>query len=139
MALKARTTGAFDRAVVRAADQTAEQAVRCLLGPGPRPRAVVVAAPAGAGKSQLVVTAVARARALGLRVAVASPTNHQALGLVRRVWDLHARGVPGERVSFCPRSGRTLPDELRRLPGVEEVTAKEAGGRSLVVATLAKL
>jgi hypothetical protein len=134
-----KTDTYHDPAVVQAAEQVAARAISELLGPGPRPRAVVLSAPAGAGKSQTVIDAAGRARARGLRVAVASPTNEQTVGLVRRAWELHARHVPGERVSYCPATGRTLPDEVRALPGVEEVTAPEASSRALVVATLAKL
>jgi hypothetical protein len=133
------TRDLFDQGALRAAEQTTSRAIRQLLAPGSRPKAVVVSAPAGAGKSQLVIEAVRQARAKNLRVAVASPTNDQAQGLVRRAWELHTSRQPRERVSFCGASGRNLPDELRRRDGVEEVTAKEANGRSLVVGTLAKL
>jgi hypothetical protein len=143
MNVKRTRNTVFDQAVIDAAEQTTHQVIAELLGrPGTfkgRPRAVIVTAPAGAGKSELVVNALRAARALGLRVVVASPTNDQAFGLVRRVWERHVRHSPGERVSFCPASDRALPDHVRKLPGVEEVSARDANDRLLVVATLAKL
>src|SRR5262249_10921540 len=137
--MKPSATTPFDPAVVEAADRAVDRALADLLAPGRRPRAVVAAAPAGAGKSRLGGEAASRTRAPGPRVAGASPPPDEAACLVRRIWEVHARRAPGERVSFCPASTRCLPDGLRALPGVEEVAPRDANGRALVVATLAKL
>jgi hypothetical protein len=42
-------------------------------------------------------------------------------------------------VSYCPGSGRELPDDLRGLAEVDQVDSDQANARDLVVATLAKL
>jgi hypothetical protein len=98
----------------------------------------VVTAPAGAGKSHLVATAVGRACDLGLRVAVAAPTNEQAFGLVRTIALLH-RASGAQTVTFVPASAVTLPGAIARLPGVQELSARDAGGEDLIVGTLDKL
>ena len=128
----------YDTAAIRAADHTADSALADLLTGRGRSRAVVVTAPAGAGKSHLVTTAVERTRARGLRVAVAAPTNEQAFGLVRTIAQRHcARG--SQSVTFVPARARSLPDEIRTLPGVQEKEAKFVSGDALIVATLSKL
>jgi hypothetical protein len=99
----------------------------------------VVGAPAGAGKSRLVATAVVRSRDRGLRVAVAAPTNEQAFGLVRTISELHCSRGGGRAVTFVPASTVSLPDPIRRLPGVRELPAAQARGEALVVGTLSKL
>ncbi len=130
----------YDNRVVEAAARTTEGAINDFLAPSGRPRAVVVAAPAGAGKTHLVTKAVSRARDRRLRVAVATPTNEQAFGLVRRLAETHCGGRPGETVSFLPRSGLSLPPDVLALPGVRQLDrAREANGEDLVVATLHKL
>jgi hypothetical protein len=129
----------YDATVVAAADAAIDAAIRDLLDGHGTPRGVVVPAPAGAGKSGLVVTAVDRARARGRRVAVATPTNEQAFGLVRRIAAAHCASRPGRVVSFVPARGVTLPDAVRSQPGVREATAQEATGHDLIVGTLSKL
>jgi hypothetical protein len=112
----------------------ARRAIDDVLAGGPGPRGVVVTAPAGAGKSYLVDSAAVRAGALGLRVAVASPTNDQAFGLVGGI----ARMLAGGVVAFMPANGVSLPADVAALPGVTEVPADHADGEQLVVATLSK-
>jgi hypothetical protein len=129
----------LDAAAVEAGRRVTHDAISDVLdGPG-RPRGVVVRAPAGAGKSHLVATAVGRARDRRLRVAVAAPTNDQAFGLVQKIARLHCARGDGRSVSFVPASGRTLPDAVRALPGVQELDARSATGEPLVVGTLDKL
>src|SRR4051812_7830395 len=99
MATRATLTADFyDAAVLAAADAAVNAATRDLLDGRGTPRGVLVPAPAGAGKSGLVITTVGRARALGRRVAVATPTNEQAFGLVRRIATDHCAGRAGRAV-----------------------------------------
>jgi hypothetical protein len=135
----AATAGLFDAAAITAAEQTADRALDDLLCGRGRPRAVVVTAPAGAGKSHLIATAVERARARGLRVVVAAPTNDQAFGLVATIARRYCRGGAGRTVTFVPANDKTLPDEVRVLPGVQELKASDAAGEDLIVGTLDKL
>jgi hypothetical protein len=135
----ATTKTLFDSRVVKEAERRAEDAIRDLLSPAQGPRAVVVAAPAGAGKTQQVTNAVSRARDRRLRVAVATPTNEQAFGLVRRIAAVHCRPRPGETVSFLPASTIALPADVRGLPEVRVVDAAGANHEALVVGTLSKL
>src|SRR5262245_35235948 len=101
----------FDSRVVKDAVRIADEAIRDLLAPVRGPRAVV-AAPAGAGKTQLVTEGVSRVRDRHLRVAVATPTNEQAFGLVRRIAGVHCATKPGETVSFLPASTVNLPTDI---------------------------
>jgi AAA domain len=128
----------YDANVVAVAKRAADRAIADLLSGASGPRGVHVPAPAGAGKSDLVSRAVGRARALGLRVAVAAPTNEQAFGLVRTIALLHCR-TGGQTVTFVPARNVSLPDAVRRLPGVQEREARAAAGESLIVGTLSKL
>lgn len=131
--------GLYDESAVAAADATIDVAISDLLdGPGTR-RGVVVPAPAGAGKTRLVVTAVERARAIGRRVAVATPTNDQAFGLVRTISNIHCAGGSGRKVTFVPANEMNLPDSIRSLPGVQQAKAKDANHDDLIVGTLSKL
>jgi hypothetical protein len=132
-------TGFYDATVVAAADATINAAIHDLLDGTGTPRGVAVPAPAGAGKSGLVVTAVDRARSRGRRVAVATPTNEQAFGLVRRTATVHCTGHPGRSVTFVPARGVSLPDAVRALPGVREASAQDASGHELIIGTLNKL
>jgi len=100
---------------------------------------VVATAPAGAGKSFLVASAADRARDEGLRVAVAAPTNEQAFGLVATLARLHCARGGSRMVTFLPARDVSLPASVRRLPGVQELSAAEARGAALVVGTLSKL
>jgi hypothetical protein len=126
----------FDAEAVARADEASARALDDLLGAGARPRGVVVTAPAGAGKSHLIASAVCRARSSGLRVAVAAPTNDQAFGLVGAIARRHGMV---ESVTFVPASDVTLPPDVASLPGVQELSAKEASGEPLIVGTLSKL
>src|SRR5262245_41608568 len=129
----------LDAGVVDAADRTVRRAINGLLTGTSRPRGVVVTAPAGAGKSHLVSTAVDRARDRSLRVAVAAPITEQAFGLVRTLANLHSGKGGGQSVTFVPARDVTLPEAVRRLPGVREMEASRARGEALVVGTLSKL
>ncbi len=135
----ATTKVLFDTRVVREAQRLADAAIRDLLGPARGPRAVVVAAPAGSGKTRLVTDAVDSARDRDLRVAVATPTNEQAFGLVRRIASVHCTARPGESVSFIPASTVVVPADVQSLAAVQVVSAAGANGESLVVGTLDKL
>jgi hypothetical protein len=128
----------YDTSVVAEADRTADCAIADLLSGTSRQRGIHVTAPAGAGKSYLVSRAVGRARARRLRVAVAAPTNEQAFGLVRTIALLHC-GKSGQTVTFVPARAVSLPDAIRRLPGVQERDASAASRESLIVGTLSKL
>jgi hypothetical protein len=132
------TTSPYDRAVIEAAEKTVKLALADLLSGAPGPRGVHVSAPAGAGKSYLVAQGVGRARGDRLRVAVAAPTNEQAFGLVRTIAQLHG-GKGGQTVTFVPARDVCLPDDVRRLPGVQELEAKHAAGETLIVGTVSKL
>jgi hypothetical protein len=128
----------YDASVVTKAERVAERVITDLLSGSRGPRGVHVTAPAGAGKSYLTSRAVGRARARGLRVAVAAPTNEQVFGLVRSIAKLHC-GAGSETVTFVPAQAVSLPDEIRRLPGVQERDARAASGENLIVGTLSKL
>lgn len=128
----------YNRRVVEQAERAAERAIADFLSGKPGPRGVHVSAPAGAGKSHLVSRGVGRARAKRLRVAVAAPTNEQAFGLVRTIALLHCAKA-NDTVTFVPACGIALPDAIRRLPGVQESTAGDAAGESLIVGTVSKL
>jgi hypothetical protein len=125
----------FDATVEKQAQATNRSVVKDLLARAGTEAAVVASAPAGAGKSGLVVEAVGAARKKHLRVAVATPTNEQAYGLVRRL----ATAWPGETVTFVPSQAASLPDETAELDNVDQQPAKDAAGADLVVATLSKL
>jgi hypothetical protein len=124
--------------VVAAADAAADAAIVDFLSGAAGPRGIHVTAPAGAGKSYLVSRAVGRARARRLRVAVAAPTNEQAFGLVRTIALLHC-GEGGQPVTFVPARAVSLPDAVRRMPGVQERDANAASRETLIVGTLSKL
>lgn len=124
----------LDRRVAADGDRVVRTAIDDVLAGGLRPRAVVVTAPAGAGKSHLIATAVVRSRALGRRVAVAAPTNEQMFGLVRRIAAMSGGGT----IAIMPASSVTPPDDVLALPGVIEVSADQANGENVVVATLSK-
>lgn len=128
----------YDTGVVAAADRMADCAIADSLSGAPGQRGVHVTAPAGAGKSYLVSRAVGRARARRLRVAVAAPTNEQAFGLVRTIAMLHC-GTGSQTVTFVPARSVSLPDAIRRLPGVQEREASTASREDLIVGTLSKL
>src|SRR5947209_164856 len=108
-----RSRSLFDAGAVQAAEQTANRALADLLGGRGRPRGVVVTAPAGAGKSRLVSTAVDQARDRGLRVAVGTPTNAQAFGLVETIARRHCSRGGGRAVTFVPGRDVTLPESVR--------------------------
>jgi hypothetical protein len=128
----------YDTSVVAEAERTADRAIADFLSGTAVRRGVHVTAPAGAGKSHLVSRAVARARAARLRVAVATPTNEQAFGLVRTIALLHC-GKGSQTVTFVPARAVSLPDSIRRLPGVQEREASAASREGLIVGTLSKL
>jgi hypothetical protein len=128
----------YDLNVVAEAERMADRAIADLLSGAPGQRGVHVTAPAGAGKSYLVTRAVGRARTQRARVAVAAPTNEQAFGLVRTIAQLHG-GKGSQTVTFVPARTVSLPDAIRRLPGVQERDASAASGETLIVATLSKL
>jgi hypothetical protein len=128
----------YDTSVVTEADRTADRAIADFLSGAPGQRGVHITAPAGAGKSYLVSRAVGRARARRLRVAVAAPTNEQAFGLVRTIALLHC-GKGNQTVTFVPARTVSLPDVIRRLPGVQERDAIAASRESRIVGTLSKL
>jgi hypothetical protein len=69
-------------------------------------------------------------RARRLRVAVAAPTNEQAFGLVRTIAMLHC-GSGSQTVTFVPTRSVSLPDAIRRLPGVQEREASAASRENL--------
>jgi len=129
----------FNLPAVEAAERTAGCAIDGVLTGASGPRGVIVSAPAGAGKSHMIATAVGRARDRGMRVAVAAPTNDQAFGLVRKISELHCNRHPDRTVAFVPASEVILPDGVRSLPGVREVTTAQANGEKLIVGTLSKL
>jgi hypothetical protein len=87
----------------------------------------------------LVSTAVGQARDRNLRVAAAAPTNEQAFGLVRTISHLYCSRGGGRTATFVPASSVSLPDHIRRLPGVRELRAAQARGAGVVVGTLSKL
>src|SRR5882762_4888369 len=126
------TKSIYDTSVVVEAERMADCAIADFLSGVPGPRGVHVTAPAGAGKSYLVSRAVGRARARRLRVAVAAPTNEQAFGLVRTIAQLHC-SMGGQTVTFVPARNVSLPDAIRRLPGVQEREASAVAGESLIV------
>jgi hypothetical protein len=136
---KSTPASIFDTAVVESSERMTSRAIGDLLSSSVSPRGVVVTAPAGAGKSHLVAAAVARLRDEGRRVAVAAPTNEQAFGLVKTIWNLYCRHGSGREVVFVPASNVELPDGIAALPGVEEREAKESNGARLIVGTLSKL
>ena len=108
---------------------------------GGRYHAVVVAAPAGAGKSEFVCTSVStvveRSGGRPGTAVVATPTNHQAQDLVRR---LAARLGPRHTVAFIRASTAPhLPPATLALPNVVEAEARQADHYSVTVGTLAKL
>jgi hypothetical protein len=70
---------------------------------------------------------------------VAAPTNEQAFGLVRTISNLHCNRGGGRTVTFVPASQVSLPGPVRCLPGVQERSAGDAHGESLIVGTLSKL
>jgi hypothetical protein len=129
----------FDSAIIEAAERMTRRAVADLLGSSSRPRGVVGTAPAGAGKTQFVTMTVDLARDRKLRVAVAAPTNEQAFALVQRIATLHCSRGGKRTVTFVPASHITLPDLIRRLPGVQEKQTKDACTDPLIVGTLDKL
>lgn len=128
----------YDERVVADAEHTADGAINELLSHRNAERGVHVTAPAGAGKSHLISKAAGIARRRGLRVAVAAPTNEQALGLVRTIAAQHCRDGK-QTVTFVPASSVTLPDVIHRLPGVQECDAGSASRQNLIVGTLSKL
>jgi len=99
----------FDKRVTLAAEKTADKAISDFLSSAGQKRAIVVTAPAGAGKSWLVSEAVHRARKAGHRVALASPTNEQAHGLVRRLADR----FPQEAVTLFHSSSKPPPASVQ--------------------------
>jgi len=126
-----------DLRVLSRARHRADAALSDFLADTHAQRAIVVSAPAGAGKTGFVVKAVRKARrpALRLRVAVCTPTNEQAFGLVRRL----AMSDPKETVTFVPASDVTLPVLIARLPNVRQSRAANANAATTIVGTLAKL
>ena len=136
-ALRAVALSPFDEAVLAAARGVEGGVSTDLLERVGRDAAVVVAAPAGAGKSHFVSRTVGQLRERGLRVAVVTPTNEQAHGLVRQIKEVHPR-LP---VAFVHAQGRELPPETAGLPGITQPSAAEAHGRRdpVVVATIDKM
>ena len=132
------SASSFDRGAVDSAQLAIDSALADLFAARGRHRGVVVPAPAGAGKSWLVSHAVDVARSKGLRVAVASPTNEQAFGLVRTVAARHCQGMPERWVTFVPANGVALPPSVAALPGVREAKAADASRHELIVGTLSK-
>jgi hypothetical protein len=128
----------YDVKAVAEAERAENRAIADLLSGVPGQRGVHVAAPAGAGKSHLISRAVGQARARRSRVAVAAPTNEQAFGLVRTIALQHCSNG-NQTVTFVPAHGISLPDAIRRVPGVLERDVNTAAGDSLIVGTLSKL
>jgi hypothetical protein len=120
--------------VIEAADRVSGAAIRDYLAAAGTEKAIIVAAPAGAGKTGFIVKAVGALRRKRLRVAVATPTNLQAFGLVRRLAEQHA----GEKITFVPASNVSLPEDVATLNNVECVRAAEANGATVLVGTLNK-
>jgi hypothetical protein len=125
----------YEKNVVAAADRVVNEAIGAFVAAAGKQRGFVVTAPAGAGKSGLVCRAVGAARAARLRVAVASPTNEQAFGLVDRL----AQENPQHTISFFPASTVTLPAAIENRRNVDIVDAGGASTAGVVVATVAKL
>jgi hypothetical protein len=125
----------FNQKVLDAAARVADQAVSDLLSAAGDERAIVVTAPAGAGKTGFITSAVGPARLRHMRLAIGTPTNEQAFGLVRRL----ALSYSEETITFVPASTVSLPENIARLPNVAQVTATQANGASLIVGTLSKL
>jgi hypothetical protein len=124
----------LDESVVRNADKVVQTAIHEFVGRAGKQGATVVTAPAGAGKTQLVVQGVKSARRAGARVAVATPTNEQAYGLVERL----AQELPRQTVTFVPASGRALPPATAARSNVESLDARAANGAALIVGTIDK-
>lgn len=124
-----------NRRALAAADRVVKQAIREFVGAGGEQRAIVVTAPAGAGKSGLVCRAVGAARKARLRVAVVSPTNEQAFGLVRRLAGEHAALT----ISYFPAKSLEVPADIQALANVAVVDDAGASTAQIVVGTLAKL
>ncbi len=70
-----------------------------------------------------------------MRVAVGTPTNEQAFGLVRRLAESDAT----QTVTFVPASTVSLPSAVSQLPNVRQLKATQANGAEVIVGTLNKL
>lgn len=125
----------YDGTVIAAAGRVTNAAVQDFLSVSGSPRAVVVSAPAGAGKTRFVIDAVGQSRRRGLHVAVATPTNQQAFGLVQRLAEKHT----SETITFVPANDVSLPHVADRLPNVQQLPAAQANGATILVGTLSKL
>ena len=91
---------------------------------------------AGAGKSWLVTAAATQASGgRGSAIAIATPTNDQAYGLVASI----ANRYPDHDVAFAPAQGRALTAATTALPNVYQLDAATAGQYPIVVGTLDKL
>lgn len=128
----------YNTRIVSDAENAGDAAITELLSSRKGERGVHVTAPAGAGKSHLISKAAGIARRRRLRVAVAAPTNEQAFGLVRTIAGHHC-GNGQQVVTFVPARAVSLPDAIRRLPGVQECDASDAARENLIVGTLSKL
>jgi hypothetical protein len=138
-----RTAPFYDDQLAREADELVHDVVRRFVSDetnlaGKR-FAAVVASPAGAGKSYLVTTvagaAAASTQERGGTIAIGTPTNDQAYGLVESI----ATRFPDTSVAFVPATGRALPHRTAARPNVSQVKAVDAGGFPIIVATLDKL
>jgi hypothetical protein len=129
----------YDQNVVVAADTVANCMMDDVLAHPGQERGIHGTAAAGAGKSTLVSQGVGRARESGLRVAVAAPTNEQAFGLVRTIAKLYSGQGPGRTVTFVPAQDVALPASVTALPGVQEMSARDAAREKLIVGTVSKL
>jgi hypothetical protein len=130
-----RPNSPYNSDVIQAARRVADAAIRDLFSRPGSNRGVIVSAPAGAGKTGFVVEAVGATRKREMRVAVGTPTNEQAFGLVRRLAESDAT----QTVTFVPASTVSLPSAVSQLPNVRQLKAAQANGAEVIVGTLNKL
>jgi hypothetical protein len=136
------STDFYDLEVAAQADRLMSEVIDAFVdGPPNLPTghfAAVVSSPAGAGKSFLITSGAGAATdsttGRGATIAVATPTNEQAYGLVESI----AARFPQHAVAFVPAAGRSLPALTAARPNVSEIVAGDAQRFPIVVATLDK-
>lgn len=138
-----KTAPFYDKRVAGEADQLVQDVVSRFVSHetnlADKRFAAVVASPAGAGKSHLVTTVAGAAASStekdGATIAIGTPTNDQAYGLVESI----AARFPDTPIAFVPATARTLPPLTAARPNVSQVKAVNAGDYPIIVGTLDKL
>jgi hypothetical protein len=129
----------YDHAVAAHADDVIGQLIAGFLDGAPNIDdshfAATAAAPAGAGKSHFIGTvaeqALSRSSNAPSTIAIATPTNDQAHGLIHSL----AARFPSMDIAFLHATGREL---AVRPANVTEVDSRSANAHAVVVATLDK-